>query len=123
MFDDLLTPLCVLCIVTLALAPIIGLVFIVLIILKVIYKKVKFMNYRYGYFVWKEGETYRDSGDKPLNESMSLMVENGLMQQGFCVSFSFNDTDYDRVQKVIHQTRENHIKILNEPINNKIKVV
>lgn len=81
------------------------------------------MNYRYSYFVWQENGIYRDSGNTPLNESMALMIENGLMQQGMNVTLRFNDTDYDKVEKVINETRENHINILNEPIDNKIKVV
>lgn len=123
MFDDSLTILCVLCLILIAISPIVGIIALLVLILKLIYKRIRLMNYRYSYFVWKENEIYRDSGETPLNESIALIIENGLMQQGLCVSFSFNDTDYDKVQKVINQTRENHIKILNEPIDNKIRVL
>lgn len=123
MFDDTLTICCVICVILIAIAPIIGIIALLILILKFIYKKVRLMNYRYSYFVWKENGTYRDSGDNPLNESMALMVENGLMQQGMTVTLRFNDTDYDKVQKVINETRENHINILNEPIDNRAKVV
>ena len=80
-------------------------------------------TYRYSYFVWQEGGFYRDSGDKPLNESMALMIENGLMAQGLKLELPYSDTDYDKVQKVIDDTRENYIKIMGNPIDNRRKIV
>lgn len=121
--NDLLTVGAVIGLVLIAIAPLVGICLLLLFILRLIYKVYRMKTYRYSYFVWQEGGFYRDSGDKPLNESMALMIEHGLMAQGLKLELPYSDTDYDKVQKVIDDTRENYIKIIGNPIDNRRKIV
>ena len=123
MFDDLLTIGAVIGLILLALAPFVGIMLILIFILKCLYKVYKMNTYRYSYYVWNENGTNRDSGTEPLSESHALMIENGLMEQGLKILLNYNDTDFNKVQNVINQTRDSYKNILKEPIDNKTKVI
>lgn len=122
MFDDLLTTGAVLGLVLIAIAPLVGIIFLIIILISYFNKKAQIMFQRYGYIVYEENGVIRDTGSEPLNQNHYEMIESGLMNKGFSVKLMFTDVDYDKVQKVINETRENYEKILKTPVDNKVKV-
>lgn len=122
MFDDLLTTGAVLGLVLIAIAPLVGIIFLIIILISYFNKKAQIMFQRYGYIVYEENGVIRDTGSEPLNQNHYEMIESGLMNKGFSVKLMFTDVDYDKVQKVINETRENYEKILKTPVDNKAKV-